>query len=227
MPKLTRASRAIQHLLPHTKFVVLMRDPVERLYSDYLYFSTLHFKKNPKLKKTVSAEHFHLKVLQFVDWWRACLLRNEMQVCLHGSPLRERPLSISHQSCWQTELPCASPRIGLYIYFLKEFLEVFSRSAFLFIRTEEYSNNEVDVINAQILPFLELPPLTSETSASVANKSRSRAPKYSPREKASYSDMLPETREVLKEFYAQSNKELALFLKDDRFLWTTTSAKKS
>ena len=201
-----------------------MRNPIDRLYSDYLYFSTLYYKKHPKLKKKISTKHFHFKVLQFVEWWEACVQENKLQVCLHGSPLTEAPISIFHQTCWQSELPCASPRIGLYIHFIREFLEVFPRNSFLCIRTEDYKNNEVNVINTKVLPFLQLPSLTSETSASIANKTRSLAPDYSPKDKASFGQMLPETRQVLNEFYALSNKELALFLQDDRFLWMSTTA---
>ena len=144
---------------------------------------------------------------------------NEIQVCLHGSALTEPPLSIFHQMCWQSKLPCASPRIGLYIYSLREFVEVFPRESFLYIRTEDYKNNEADVINTKILPFLNLPPFTSEAAVSIRNKTRSLAPNYSVKDKASFCEMLPETGKILNEFYATSNKDLAQFLQDERFLW--------
>ena len=207
-------AHVIRHILPCAKFVVLMRDPVERLYSDYIYF----MKKTPEL---ISAEHFHKKVTESVEWWHSCKRRNSNPRCLFGSPKDMPPVFTgSNAECWQSEIVCPYIRIGLYYFIISEWLTVFPRESFLFLRTEDYENNEVRTLNEQVLPFLGLAPLSNRTSRFVATLHRKFPSKHGDvRSSLNAPAMLEKTRTLLKRFYAESNSRLAYLLSDDRFTW--------
>ena len=208
-------AHVIRHILPCAKFIVLMRNPVERLYSDYLYF----------MKKTadqISPEHFHKRVTESVEWWNICKQRHPTQKCLFGSPKEMPPVFTgSNAECWQSDVVCPYIRIGLYYFILEEWLKVFPRDSFLFLRTEDYENNEVQTLNEKIFPFLSLKPLSNKTSEFVWKLERKFPSKLgNVREQLNAAPMLEKTRKMLETFYSESNVRLATLLNDDSYVWS-------
>ena len=203
-----------RHVMPCVKFVILMRDPVERLYSDYIYF----LKRDPE---NISPKHFHKRVMQSIRWWKECTAKFPIAKCLFGSPKEMAPVHTGLCfDCWQGNKICPNIRIGLYYSIIQEWLKVFPRESFLFLRTEDYNDNELNVINDQVFPFLGLPPLGEETAKDVANMERQFPAKNEDvREKLKTEAMLPETKQVLTEFYKSENEKLAKFMNDDGYLW--------
>ncbi|KAL7856439.1 hypothetical protein SRHO_G00153380 [Serrasalmus rhombeus] len=67
----------IHALQPEARFIAILRDPVERLYSDYLYFGMAN----------KSSEDFHEKVWESVQLFDACLQDFSMRACVYNSSL--------------------------------------------------------------------------------------------------------------------------------------------
>ncbi|XP_072037395.1 carbohydrate sulfotransferase 15-like [Amphiura filiformis] len=53
----------IHTILPNSKILVILRNPTDRLYSDYIFFGG----------KLRTAETFHNDVIETIDWFNACL----------------------------------------------------------------------------------------------------------------------------------------------------------
>uniref|UniRef100_A0A3P9NLE2 Carbohydrate sulfotransferase 15 n=2 Tax=Poecilia reticulata TaxID=8081 RepID=A0A3P9NLE2_POERE len=65
----------IHALQPEARFIVMLRDPVERLYSDYLYFGIAN----------KSAEDFHEKVSESLQLFEGCLMEYTMRSCVYNT----------------------------------------------------------------------------------------------------------------------------------------------
>ena len=213
----------IRHVNPQMKFIVMMRDPVERLYSDYVYFSTVG------QSNRISPQHFHEEVLKQEAWWHACVEKHNERKCLYGSEIQGMaPLRIMHNTCWletYDNTVCAAFRLGLYYYYIVDWLEVFPREQFLFLSTERYSDDTVNVINSDILlQFLKLEPFQGQAEKDIRDMPIQFPLKRDAKGKLKKShnfnsDILPETREILEQLYRPSNLKLAQFLNNTDFLW--------
>ncbi|XP_048647318.1 carbohydrate sulfotransferase 15 isoform X2 [Marmota marmota marmota] len=62
---------------PQAKLIVMLRDPVERLYSDYLYFAS----------SNKSADDFHEKVTEALQLFENCMLDYSLRACVYNNTL--------------------------------------------------------------------------------------------------------------------------------------------
>ncbi|XP_041369103.1 carbohydrate sulfotransferase 15-like isoform X2 [Gigantopelta aegis] len=107
----------IHHFLPNAKIIVILRDPTERLYSDYLYFQ----------KSRKSAEDFHLEVTKAINGFEACLGKYTQRSCIYNRTV--------------ANLSKVRLRIGLYYEFIKEWLKVYPLDQMLIIRLDDYARD--------------------------------------------------------------------------------------
>lgn len=178
---------------PSAKFVVMLRDPVERLYSDYLYFAIAN----------KSAEDFNDKVNESLQMFEGCLQASSQRSC-------------AYNTTFSNTLPVRL-QVGLYVIYLWDWLSVFDLDQFLILRLEDHAANITQSMRL-VYKFLDLGALSVEQEASVTHKqaSNSRRP-----EDCSLGPMLPHTRQVLIDFYQPYNQKLAQVLADRAFLWET------
>ena len=207
----------IKQLNPGAKFIIVIRDPVSRIFSLYRY----HIAN--------SQEDFHKGVIYGTNWWKACL--NESQpllVCLFGRPQLKTYNNPDPDSSWNAfAMKCV--RRGLYHLILKEWFAVFPREQFLILRFNDYVSNMSCVINDQIFPFLGLPRLSGFNALSMDIRKgihiesfRAKIKEGRLRIKDTYwnkGDMWSETRNVLNAFYSEHNKKLAELLGNEKYLW--------
>ncbi|XP_025086820.1 carbohydrate sulfotransferase 15-like isoform X1 [Pomacea canaliculata] len=127
----------MRHLYRDPKFIVLMRDPVERMYSAYLF----HHMGN-------DSRSFHRHVLSAIAIFDRCL--------------RSAP---SHRECYfnasVTDRLPVELHFMCYAVYLKEWLAVFPRKHFLFMRTEDYKKDVRSHV-LKVFQFLDLSPPTPE-----------------------------------------------------------------
>ena len=203
----------VKQLTPAAKLIVIMRDPVERLFSIY------------RMHEAVSKQDFHAGVKDGIQFWNACTAeKRPLAECLY---YKLKPAGyVSSDDCTWSTRAIGSVRRGLYHYYLSEWLGVFPAQQLLSINFKHWGHNSSDVLNNHIFPFLGLPKLSGFNEIHmnlrynmVVRRSR---PKKDGRSVPIWhqGDMLPETRKLLQDFYAPHNRKLAKLLDDDSFLWT-------
>ncbi|XP_013067475.2 carbohydrate sulfotransferase 15-like isoform X2 [Biomphalaria glabrata] len=128
------------------KLIIQLREPIERLYSDYVF---LEYGKDPI--------DFHRHVVQAIEMMEVCLSNHSRRFCFYDADLYDKlPVRI-HLSC--------------YSVFLREWMQVFPRFAFHIIRTTEYTS-DMETTLSGVFKFLELPPLSQSIMQDILNQTR-------------------------------------------------------
>ncbi|XP_072311835.1 carbohydrate sulfotransferase 15 [Eucyclogobius newberryi] len=186
----------VHALQPRARFIVMLRDPVERLYSDYLYFGI----------SNKSAEDFHDKVSESLLLFQSCLTESSVQSCVYNSTVNQAMPVRLH--------------VGLYIVFLLDWLSVFSPEQILVLRLEDHASNTKYTMN-RVFHFLSLGPLSKRLESDITRNPASNTRRPSDR---SLGPMLPATRALLSHFYRPFNAKLASVLRNDSFLWDSSAS---
>lgn len=184
----------IHTVQPNAKIIIMLRDPVERLYSDYLYFRM----------DNKSVEDFHQKVIQSVQLFQSCLSEKSLRFCAYSTSLT---------NTMQVRL-----HLGLYVVFLLDWLTVFHRDQILVLQLKDYSAN-LKATMKKVFDFLTVGPMSKQVEAAVAKQTMSNTRRKKDRK---VGPMLPATRDLLREFYQPFNSKLASVLDNEAFLWTQT-----
>ena len=201
---------AVSHILPSAKFIVVMRNPVTRTFSHYIYSCTQSLVDREWLThpKSRVSEIFHEQVVSEVSYFNDCLSNN-----------RTVFECASHQKfSVDKKTPCGSLgyRLVVSIYYLHllKWLQFFPRENFLFLRLEDMSK-EPQTFMTKITRFLNI---------SILPSSRVRWT-FSHRENTRnvHIAMLPETRKLLSEFFRPFNYQLVRLTGDRRFLWENST----
>nr|XP_057918696.1 carbohydrate sulfotransferase 15-like [Doryrhamphus excisus]XP_057918697.1 carbohydrate sulfotransferase 15-like [Doryrhamphus excisus]XP_057918698.1 carbohydrate sulfotransferase 15-like [Doryrhamphus excisus]XP_057918699.1 carbohydrate sulfotransferase 15-like [Doryrhamphus excisus]XP_057918700.1 carbohydrate sulfotransferase 15-like [Doryrhamphus excisus]XP_057918701.1 carbohydrate sulfotransferase 15-like [Doryrhamphus excisus]XP_057918702.1 carbohydrate sulfotransferase 15-like [Doryr len=181
----------VHALQPDARFIVMLRDPVERLYSDYLYFGIAN----------KSAEDFHEKVSESLQLFEGCLAEYTMRSCVYNATVNNAmPVRL---------------QVGLYIVYLLDWLSIFSREQILVLRLEDHASNRKYTMH-QVFQFLNLGPLTKQMESDITESPASNTRR--PADK-NLGPMLPITKDILRHFYTPFNQKLAQVLHNDSFLW--------
>ena len=218
----------LYHVQPNAKFIVLLRNPTDRLVSDFKFY----------YRGSKSGETFHSKVVDAVSWWDKCISirTRSTRACAYGkAPLglpelgfeicmknktmtrdmRNYPYEFGDvcQSRYSwTQNAADRLRVSLYYHYIKDWLDTYPRENFLFIKFEDYIQQPAEYIDRHVLPFLGLPAYSSGLKLLVSNSSKTNKSR-------SKMVMLPETKIILDNFYNKSRLALSELLNDKRFLW--------
>ena len=205
--------------IPSAKFVVIMRNPVKRLFSDYWYFCSIHNWRQsngtilvPENIKKNAALIFHNLTYQAIESFHNCLKNgdNSHFECTKQSTVGDVS---SPYACSPLRLG-----LGLYYYHIVKWLNVFPHDQFLFLQSEELLDNPFSVLE-RLWKFLKLEDvpkaLLYETLKEKSNEMHWIKSKKYNKEFV----MLPETEKLLRDFYYPYNAKLVSLLEDSRFLW--------
>lgn len=203
----------MSRVLPNAKFIVLLRNPVERVYSHFFQMCTssrgpgTNITNWPKDVRVNPAGFFHQEVVTDVSYFNECLMQHSSFECINAMKKRR-------SGC---ESVTYKLTMGLYYIHIKKWLQFYSREQFLFLRLEDLSR-EPHTFLSQITNFLG----TYSVSQKVAKKLSSI---HSNRKKISEARtdvelmMRKESKELLENFYRPYNRLLVEFIGDKRFLW--------
>ena len=203
----------VSSVVPNAKYVVIMREPAERLYSDFLYLSRLRLNHtahtgtvmNKSQLLTDIPKIFHQTVLLQLKKFHTCLGMYPLEVCA------EVVLSGTNVTGTVQVL-----RLGISLYYvhIAKWLRFVPRQQMLFLRTEDLEKCPYSLLQ-RVWRFLEVPIQSPYELADVlfghANSNKNTWTKGI--------EMLPETRTILREFFQPFNKQLAKALGDRKFLW--------
>ncbi|XP_061191811.1 carbohydrate sulfotransferase 15-like [Saccostrea echinata] len=218
----------IKHINPDVKLIVILRNPVDRLYSDYYFIDNGERNKNQTT--------FHFAVLKAINVLERCSIRRILRSCLFdfhiNADLNKNQqrlvlnfIKIARSSKWSTktlfllltkEEGTTRIHLGFYAIYLREWLSVFPREQMLILRTEDYSSNVSSVVK-QVFKFLELRVLTDDELEKLNITISERV--YVTKDKIGKPPMNPKTRQILENIHSSDIQDLYKLLNDERFLW--------
>ena len=194
----------MRSVLPDSKFIVIMRNPVSRLYSEYWYFSHNGVKgygEQSQVPEVVySPEHFHECILKGIAKFHRCIRASSVQSCAHSFLMTKGNLSLG-----------CRVRLGVGIYYahIVRWLQFFPRDQFLFLRLEDLTF-DLNSTMKQVWTFLNIPGLDPDIERNLL-MAASRI--------STYPSIRLETSRILREFYRPYNQKLAELTGQYGFLW--------
>lgn len=213
----------LSKIFPDTKYIVIMRDPVEHIYSRFWYSCEVSKIVD---KGNILLHHgpwiFEQMVNVDIHQMKQCIRDHGAYRCSFDSSLRrsysvppvvneaEKSL-IDHRKCGYIQFTDS-----IYYVTLKEWLKLIPMDRFLFLRTEDLASDPVSAAQ-QIFKFLELEELEPQhLHASLADLGKSNEQNYIHEGNLT---ITPKARSILNEFIEPFNQDLAKLLHDDKFLW--------
>ena len=239
----------ITSVIPNAKFIVLMRNPVDRLFSDFRYLceEALRIKlKGKGNNKTeierekifnndpafnVSADVFHKVVQQEINSFESCLASgNSIDICTHLSTITLPRKSLPSSAASTISTECSRVRLGISLYHvhLKRWLKVISKERFLFLRTEDMSADPYALLE-RVWQFLGVRKQSKTELTGILHRHLHSSllglsqPLQGVSINSTVSDsaveMHKETRDLLEKFFQQHTTALSQILEDERFSW--------
>ena len=192
----------ISKILPDSKFIIAMRDPVESLYSAFYNFHW-DYKTWPEEMKANATLYFHNEVEGAITRFNDCLACNEKSIY-------ECDVESDNWGELKTRLG-----IGIYAIHIRKWMKFFPTENFLFLKTEDFAHDLFGTMK-NVTQFIGIQAASKENVTSwFSEQKNSRSASI----RNKYRDMLPATRKLLSDFYAPYNKQLVELIKDERFLW--------
>ena len=188
----------IHNVIPNAKFIVIMRDPTARLYSEYWFAMT----KDIQRDTITGARPFHHCVVEQIEKFNNCLKQYNILVCVW----KQHYYHI--HSCYSNNHKLKITT-GIYYIHIKKWLSVFPKEKFFFVHLEDFHDKPYEIVS-KIWKFLDL---DSYKSASFLKKVSKEALHQE------YPPMLPETKEILHNFYHTYNEKLSKLLGSERYMW--------
>ncbi|XP_005101986.1 carbohydrate sulfotransferase 15 [Aplysia californica] len=179
----------MKHFYDKPKFILLFKDPVDRLYSDYFFVGG-----------GLTSLDFHNDILATIDMLASCVKILGLQRCFYDPKLYQR-------------LPVRLP-FACYSVFMREWLRVFPKENFLFLKTEDYAKNPQETLK-EVINFLDLAPLDEKTLQTIAEEDRSRVTV----QKHEAGPMMEETKVILRQLLGPCSEQLRSLLHMDKFRW--------
>ncbi|XP_011407719.2 PREDICTED: carbohydrate sulfotransferase 15-like [Amphimedon queenslandica] len=192
--------RVFRELFPNAKFIINMREPTSRTYSDFHSFSLNDCSQF--FKSVLLSEVFDLKMKSETGHFSSCLQSHSLHYCTQES--------INYPA--KVFKDCGEVRLGssVYVSHIKRWLAFFPRDQFLFLRLDDVINDLYGTMK-EIWSFLGVRVLSQEEFAELKKKVI-RKPKE-------YNSMKDSTRQLLDDFFRPFNEELAETLGDNKFMW--------
>ena len=217
------------NMLPGAKFIVLLREPAERLFSDFKYFLKQRWEKRsldmPDVLKASIADVFHEKVKRQLEEMEECLRVNSLDVCTHHD-LELNAEECVGEACFiddylihtlnltDTSIPKGHIRLGVSLYHvhIRRWLREIPRERFLFLRTDELASSPLDLLK-EVWHFLGVREQSEKELKGVLHS------RYNSNPVGNNTSMNKETHDLLKRFFQPHNNALAQLLHDSRFHW--------
>jgi hypothetical protein len=179
-------------VVPQARLIALLRNPVDRAYSDYQMVLRKE-RETRSFEKAVGAEEATIEAK--VGKWRARRIGGEDETSKHeedgGGP---------------DDSPRQYLSRGLYVYQLVRWSKFFDKEQMLVLKSEDFFKRPEEILKA-VYAFLGLPEWEPQASKLDSNRTRRR-----------YEPMDPATRRRLEEYFEPHNRRLYEYLGVD-FGW--------
>ena len=193
----------LREMQPDAKFVVLLREPISRLYSAFWFYASPELKE--QLMQNNGPQLFSNDVQTFFDRLKHCSKSASMLTCIRAAK------EFNHHFQWDEQL-----LTGFYYLYLLPWLQVFPRKNFLFIRNEDMRKDTGKVLK-EIFEFLEMSPMPDDKLKHTVKKVVNSQKIFH----GGNSNLLlsPFAKKQLRSYFRPFNEKLAELLEDDKFLW--------
>ncbi|XP_046548039.1 carbohydrate sulfotransferase 15-like [Haliotis rubra] len=131
----------MRHVYTDPKFIIILRNPTDRLYSDYM------------MRIGRSAEDFHEAVTHDIQIEDTCMKNHTAEECLYSLDIGRKLRTYIF--------------LGCYSVYMREWLKVFPREQFLILRTDDYDDDLKPQLR-KVYDFLKLN-YTEEWLTSIAD----------------------------------------------------------
>ncbi|KAK2140175.1 hypothetical protein LSH36_1456g00002 [Paralvinella palmiformis] len=166
-----------------------------RVLSHYQFFAH-------KKKFTVQPDEFHHSVERFILGLQTCFKKKSIRSCVYQG------LVYSKEATTNLKRSIIG---SLYYVFIKEWLRVFPKEQFLFMKSEDYFNNRTAAV-VEILDFLKL----NKSIPDVALIRIQNLNIVNPSAKVGFLEI---TRTLLQNFLQPFNEKLVTLLRNDQWVW--------
>ncbi len=197
----------IPEVLPESKYIVIMRNPVETVYSAFWYSCTELDIAIPYEIQLQAPTIFHNRIDAKLNQFNKCLKHFSLEWCV---------VNITYH-LYSPLLPCGKASLGMAIYYvhLQKWLSVVPRDNFIFLLLEEVLQKP-DEVGRKLWQFMKLPGTYQGLVPFEADTNEQTTIKY---HRDPHLQMRTDTKQRLKEFFQPYNEMLADLLGDDKFLW--------
>ena len=203
-------------VLPNPLFIVILRNPIDFLYSRFWYSCSSTVYNNVTLKNPeVGPYVFHSMVIRRLGIFSKCRLLYSTERCAFAQAY------IQDATEMDVNFECGIVPLHFSLYYIHmlKWFSVIPRENFYVTTFENYFKNPfAETLNLWNFLRLYQPHVTSEEWTSRLNKRTNKNEKYNYHEDPDL-QMLPKTRIILKEFFYPFNVLLATILGQDKFLW--------
>ncbi len=203
----------VSRVLPKAKFIVLMRNPVSRLYSHFLYSCSYRYGDHTgqwpqKGIRNSPAEVFHKQSVSSIENFKNCLQgqNGSLYECVNENRFRKK-------TCGYVGYRIT---VSLYYMHLLKWLQFYPKEQFLFLRTEDLTSKPREVM-LKITDFLEISPVSHDDAARWLSR-RVNVQRLVATDTNTLK-LREDTRTILEEFYRPYNVMLAELTGDRAFLW--------
>lgn len=200
----------LPQVLPESKFIVVMRNPVDMLYSAF-WFSCSDRAVNLSRKDQLQMPHmFHKRALTKINMFKNCIHSAPVDKCMEDIFTK---LNSSKEDCGRLRL-----EVGFYYLHIRKWLAVVPRKQFLFLTTEELkspTNVEMKIFDfLDVGLHLNLQQGNAQDKNFCKNIQKTYDYHHDPELR-----MKDVTRKILTVFFKPYNRKLAALLHDDKYLW--------
>ena len=211
------APAILPQVLPNSKYIVIMRNPVDMLYSAFWFSCSDHNIHLHRRTQLGMPDLFHRKVLKKIEIFEACVHNAPIDKCMED--IYEK-LEESSKYCGRIRL-----EMGFFYLHIRKWLAVVPREQFLFLTSEELMSHE-ERVERRIMDFLDI---TAEYAGEhcSSNNATDRGRDFCNNVQTRYDyhrdpllRMRNETRHILSAFYKPYKKKLATLLHDEKYLWS-------
>ena len=188
-PRVTVASH-VHYLYPESRILLVLRNPVDRLYSDYM--------AGYGNKHDFSVRVFHSDIVTAIKSYRECLRDNSVRQCANGDMLHDK----------NTRMLVT----GLYSVFISDWLQLFGHGRVFVMTTERYKVNMEEQLR-KLFRFLDLRDINEYEMRLILSLNVLK------KEPIKVGPMMYGTRKVLNEFYSTHNINLSSMMNNTDFKW--------
>ena len=202
----------IPQVLPMSKFIVVMRNPLDMLYSAFWFSCTMWGIKLSMKARLKGPEIFHERIVEKIRQFNNCMKRYSMDRCVFHVSFNIFNGTTDLKRCGRSRLDMA-----LYYVHVHKWLSIVPRDKFLFLTLEEIST-DIHKVAKKMVEFLDIPmPHATDYEASCFHS-------INTQESINYHNdprlqMRADTRDFLKRFFRPFNQKLADLIGDQKFLW--------